>query len=226
VYSRDEAKETRIDVLHKAMRDIRLGTLVVADDEGLPHAAHVPFVLKTHGDVSSFETHIASLETHVARANPLWKLLKEPRPVLALFQGPQAYIRPSWYPAKKEHGKVVPTWSYVAVHARGHANTMSDMNHLLTHVRELSDEQERMQIKPWSVDDAPDGFISTLARGIVGITVQITALEGVWKMNQHRSDADREGTIGGLSEQQEPGARSVAEIMREIEQQKLKNIAS
>jgi transcriptional regulator len=218
MYSRDEAKETRIDVLHKAMRDIRLGTLVVADDAGLPHAAHVPFVLKTESDVSS-------LETHVARANPLWKLLISPRPVLALFQGPQAYIRPSWYPAKQEHGKVVPTWSYVAVHARGQASTMSDMNHLLTHVRELSDEQERKQTKPWSVDDAPEGYIATLARGIVGITIQITQIEGVWKMNQHRSEADRHGTIGGLSEQEDPNARSVAEIMREIEQQKLKSVA-
>jgi transcriptional regulator len=213
MYSREEAKETRLDVLHQAIRDIRLGTLVVADDEGAPHAVHVPFVLKASNDVSS-------LETHVARANPIWKLLSQPRPVLALFQGPQAYIRPSWYPAKQEHGKVVPTWSYVAVHVRGNACTMSDMNYLLTHVRELSDEQESTQTKPWSVDDAPEGFISTLARGIIGITVQIAHIEGVWKMNQHRSDADREGTIDGLSERDDLGAQAVAGIMREIEQEK------
>jgi transcriptional regulator len=211
MYSREEAKEIRTEVLHKAIRDIRLGTLVVADDEGVPHVAHVPFVLKT-------DSYTSSLETHVARANPIWKLLNQKRTVLALFQGPQAYIRPSWYPAKQEHGKVVPTWSYVAVHVRGSASTMSAMDHLLTHVRELSDEQESMQTKPWSVDDAPEGFISTLARGIVGITVQIAHIEGVWKMNQHRSNADREGTIDGLSERNDPGAQAVASIMREIEQ--------
>ena len=216
MYSRDEAKETRIDVLHQAIRDIRLGTLVVADDDGLPHAVHVPFVLKTEGES-------AVLETHVARANQIWKLFNKPRHVLAMFQGPQAYIRPSWYPAKQEHGKVVPTWSYVAVHARGLAATMTSTDYLLAHVRELSDEQESAQTKPWSVDDAPEGFITTLARGIVGITVQIAAIEGVWKMNQHRSDADREGTIDGLSEREDRGAQAVAGIMRDIEKQRFQS---
>ena len=215
MYSRDEAKENRADVLHQAIRDIRFGTLVVADDEGVPHAAHVPFVLKSNGEVSS-------LDTHLARANPLWKLLRQPRQALALFQGPQAYIRPSWYPAKREHGKVVPTWSYVAVHARGIANMMADQDHLMAHVRELSDEQESAQVKPWSVDDAPEGYISTLSRGIVGITLHIKHIDGVWKMNQHRSEADREGTIAGLSEVSDHGAQAVAGIMRGIEQQKQK----
>jgi transcriptional regulator len=212
MYSRAEAKEERNEVLFKAMRDIRLGTLVVADDMGAPQAAHVPFVLKT-GDE-------AVLECHVARANPIWKLMAEPRQALVIFQGPQAYVRPGWYPAKKEHGKVVPTWSYVSIHARGLATQM-DMPTLLQHVRELSDEQESGQPMPWSVDDAPAGFIEALARGIVGLRLPITSLDGVWKLNQHRSEADRHGMIEGLDEREDSDARSLASIMRDIEAAKI-----
>jgi transcriptional regulator len=208
MYSRSEAKEDRTDILHKAMRDIRLGTLVVVDDMGAPQAAHIPLVLKTQ--------HDTVLECHVARANPIWKLMAQPRQVLVIFQGPQAYVRPGWYPAKKEHGKVVPTWSYVSIHARGLAMQM-DMPTLLQHVRELSDEQEQGQSMPWSVDDAPDGFIEALARGIVGLRIPVTSLDGVWKLNQHRSEADRLGMIDGLEEQAVDDARDLAAIMRQIE---------
>jgi transcriptional regulator len=208
MYSRDEAKEDRSEVLHRAIRDIRLGTLVVADDAGTPLAAHVPFVLKTEGETV--------LECHVARANPIWKLMATPRPALAMFQGPQAYVRPGWYPAKKEHGKVVPTWSYVSIHARGPASQM-DMPVLLQHVRELSDQEEHGQPMPWSVDDAPEGFIMALARGIVGLRIPVMSLEGVWKLNQHRSEADRHGMIDGLEGRGEADSRELAEIMRMIE---------
>jgi transcriptional regulator len=208
MYSRTEAREDRTDVLYTAMRDIRLGTFIVADDSGAPQAAHVPFVLKTDGE--------AVLECHVARANPIWKLMAAPRQALVIFQGPQAYVRPGWYPAKKEHGKVVPTWSYVSIHARGPATQM-DMPTLLQHVRELSDEQEHGQPMPWSVDDAPEGFIEALARGIVGLRVPVTGLDGVWKLNQHRSEADRHGMIDGLDERGESDSRELASIMRAIE---------
>jgi transcriptional regulator len=213
MYAREEAKESRNEVLHKAIRDIRLGTLVVADAQGLPQAAHVPFVLKTGTDG-------AILETHVARANALWKLLEQPRPALVMFQGPQAYVRPGWYPAKKEHGKVVPTWSYVSIHARGEAGLMADSEHLLAHVREISDQQEAGQPMPWSVDDAPDDFIPKLARGIVGITIPVTSMEGVWKLNQHRAEPDRLGMIDGLTDRADSDSLELAEIMRRIEADK------
>jgi transcriptional regulator len=209
MYSRVEAKEDRTEVLHKAIADIRLGTLIVADDKGAPQAAHIPFVLKAGEE--------ASLECHVARANPIWKLMREPRQALIIFQGPQAYVRPGWYPAKKEHGKVVPTWSYVSIHARGKASTM-DMAMLLAHVREVTDQLETGQPLPWSVDDAPDGFIETLARGIVGLRIPIVSLEGVWKLNQHRSEADRHGMIEGLGERGDADSAELAVIMRRIEE--------
>ena len=211
MYSRAEAKEDRTEVLHKAIRDIRLGTLIVADEDGAPQAAHVPFVLKAEGE--------ASLECHVARANPIWKLMQEPRQALVIFQGPQAYVRPAWYPAKKEHGKVVPTWSYVSIHARGLASIM-DMPTLLAHVREVTDQLEGGQPVPWSVDDAPAGYIEALARGIVGLRIPLVSLEGVWKLNQHRSEADREGMIAGLDERGDADSVELAVIMRQIEEAK------
>jgi transcriptional regulator len=211
MYARDASREDNADVLHKAIRNIRFGTLVVADDAGAPQAVHMPFVLRLQGS--------AVLEGHVARANPIWKLLDRQRPALALFQGPQAYVRPAWYPAKKEHGKVVPTWAYVAVHARGPVATMG-MDDLLRHIRELSDQEETGQAMPWSVDDAPEGFITALARGIVGLRIPIESLEGVWKVNQHRSDEDRRGMINGLSARGEADSDELAAIMRGIEAQR------
>ena len=211
MYSRAEAKEDRTEVLHKAIRDIRLGTLIVADEDGAPQAAHVPFVLKAENE--------ASLECHVARANPIWKLMQASRQALVIFQGPQAYVRPAWYPAKKEHGKVVPTWSYVSIHARGLASAM-DMPTLLAHVREVTDEQESGQPIPWSVDDAPTGYIEALACGIVGLRIPLVSLEGVWKLNQHRSEADRHGMIAGLDERGDPDSIELAVIMRQIEEAK------
>jgi transcriptional regulator len=208
MYARDASREDRPETLHAAIRSIRLGTLVVADDAGAPQAVHLPFVLKTEG--------AARLEGHVARANPIWKLLAQPRPALVMFQGPQAYVRPGWYPAKQEHGKVVPTWAYVSVHARG-TPTIMEMDHLLRHVRELSDEQELGQAMPWSVDDAPDGFITALARGIVGLSIPIASLDGVWKMNQHRDEKDRLGMIDGFDARGEADSAELAAIMRQIE---------
>jgi transcriptional regulator len=211
MYARSEAKEHRDDVLHRAIRDIRFGTLMLSDDDGAPQAVHMPFVLKTDG--------AAVLEGHVARANPIWKLMQQPRQALVMFQGPQAYVRPGWYPAKQEHGKVVPTWAYVSVHARGPAATM-DMDALLRHVRELSDQQEHGQDKPWSVDDAPEGFITALARGIVGVRIPVAALDGVWKLNQHRSEGDRAGMIDGLEARREADSAELAAIMREVERRR------
>jgi transcriptional regulator len=208
MYARDASRETRADILHAAIRDIRFGTLVVADETGAPQAVHMPWVLKTDG--------AAVLEGHVARANPIWKLLGQPRPALVMFQGPQAYVRPGWYPAKQEHGKVVPTWAYVSVHARG-APAIMQMDHLLRHVRELSDQQETGQAMPWSVDDAPEGFITALARGIVGLSIPLASVDGVWKVNQHRDENDRLGMINGLDQRGEADSAELAAIMRQIE---------
>jgi transcriptional regulator len=210
MYSREETKEHRLDILHNTIRKLRFGTLVVSDDAGIAQAAHIPFVLKDDGEK-------AVLEAHLARANPIWKLLAQPRQTLVIFQGPQAYVRPGFYPAKKEHGKVVPTWSYISIHARGLAQVMTDTMHLLRHVRELSDELEAGQPQPWSVDDAPGDYIEKLARGIVGFTMPVASVDGVWKLNQHRSEEDRHGMIDGMEARDDAGSREIAQIMRRVE---------
>ena len=213
MYSREEAKEHRDEVLQEAIKNLRFGTLVVADDAGAPQATHMPFVLKSTADK-------ITLECHVARGNPIWKLLERPRPALVMFQGPQAYVRPGWYPTKQEHGKVVPTWSYVSVHVRGEACVMADQATLLQHVRELSDHLEAGQPMPWSVDDTPGDYVVKLARGIVGISIPVSVMEGVWKVNQHRSEEDRLGMIDGLDARGDDGAAELAAIMRQIEARK------
>jgi transcriptional regulator len=213
MYSRQEAQEHRVDVLHGTIRKLRFGTLVVSDDDGLPQAAHIPFVLKVSGKT-------AVLEAHLARPNAIWKLLSQPRQTLAIFQGPQAYVRPGFYPTKKEHGKVVPTWSYVSIHVRGLAQVMPDMTMLLNHVRELSDEMELGQPQPWSVDDTPGDYVEKLARGIVGFTMSIQNIEGVWKLNQHRAEEDRLGMIEGMESREDSDSHDIARMMRKIEAEK------
>ncbi|MGL5115566.1 MAG: FMN-binding negative transcriptional regulator [Beijerinckiaceae bacterium] len=205
MYARDISREERPEVLHAAIDTLRLGILIVADEDGVPHAVAVPFVLKHLPDG-------AVLEAHVARANPIWKLW--PRQALVLFQGPQSYVRPGWYPAKQEHGKVVPTWAYVMVEARGRIEIFDDMAATLTHIRELSDVQEGGEAAPWSVDDAPEGFIPALARGIVAFRIPIASLAGVWKLNQHRSEADRDGMAEGLASRDDAGAHALSDVMR------------
>jgi len=117
-----------------------------------------------------------------------------------IFQGPEAYIRPGWYPTKAEHGKVVPTWNYAAVHAYGQLETVEDKDWLLAHVAELSDQQEAPYTAPWSTSDAPATFLDALVRGIVGLKLTIRRLEGKSKMSQNRPAPDRAGVVEGLAQ--------------------------
>jgi transcriptional regulator len=210
MYAREQAIETDRDKIIAFLRAQKLVTLILVDGDGIAHSVHVPFVLgqDTEGDF---------LEAHVARANPIWKLVEATKPVLALCLGPHAYVRPGWYPAKAEHGKVVPTWAYVSVELRGTISAMSDMKQLLRHIRDLSDQEEAGQQQPWSVDDAPGDFVKKLARGIVGLHVRINDLQGVWKLNQHRSTEDRHGMIDGFAAREEAASAELADIMRQIE---------
>ncbi|WP_411890111.1 FMN-binding negative transcriptional regulator [Yoonia sp. SDW83-1] len=195
--------EDRPDVLARAMADIQLAALVTPSADGLV-ITHVPMVVR----------HLADqivLETHVARANPHWRA--EPvGPSAAIFQGPQSYVSPSWYPSKQEHGKVVPTWAYIAVHAHGTMETCQDDDWLQQHLNALTDANERDRDAPWQVSDAPDRFIGSLSRGIVGLRLVIDRLEGSWKINQHKSDADQIGTEAGLRSAGPDGAALAAAL--------------
>jgi transcriptional regulator len=169
------------------MHDHPLATLVSWQD-GAPTADHVPL---------EFDAATQTLRGHVARASPLWKLAGQP--VLAVFCGPQAYVSPSWYPSKAETHKVVPTWNYVVVHAHGELRVVDQAPWLHDLVSRLTRHHEAPQTAPWAVSDAPDDFVQTMLRAIVGIEIPVTKLIGKWKMSQNRHEADRSGVARGLA---------------------------
>jgi transcriptional regulator len=137
-------------------------------------------------------------------------------PVLVVFQGVDTYITPSWYATKRETGKVVPTWNYAIVQARGHARIIDDRDWLAGQIRELTGTHEADRDQPWQVADAPEPFIDAQIKGIIGIEIDIASLVGKWKVSQNRPVADREGVIEGLAARAEkPGAAEMAKIVRE-----------
>lgn len=139
------------------------------------------------------------LTGHLARANDQWRHLSDGAAVLVTWRGPDSYVSPSYYPSKAEHGKVVPTWNYTTVQARGTLTIHDDPVWVAELVRALTDVHEADFDTPWSVDDPPAGFIDSLTRAIVGIEVNITSIEGKWKLSQNRPAADVAGVITGLA---------------------------
>jgi transcriptional regulator len=182
-----------------------LGALVTSSGEGL-FATHLPLVLDRaagpHG----------TLEGHVARANPHHRQAADGE-ALVIFQGPDAYVSPAWYAAKAEHGRVVPTWNYVAVHAYGTLHFTDDPAHLRRHLEALTARHEAGRPEPWAVDDAPAEYVEGLQRAIVGVRIEITRLEGKWKMSQNRSAADIDGVVRALAGSSSAVDRAVAEIV-------------
>jgi transcriptional regulator len=194
--------ETRVEVLHGLIRRYPLGTLIVAGSDGLD-ATHVPF------EIAPEPAPFGTLRCHVARANPVWRQLRADRQVLVVFQGEQGYVSPSWYLAKQEHGKVVPTWDYVAVHAYGVARAVHDAAWLRQMVEDLTNRHEHGRAEPWRVSDAPAEYVEKLLAAIVGVEIPVTQLIGKSKLSQNRSVADRQGVVAGLERE---GGQAQAEV--------------
>jgi transcriptional regulator len=191
--------------MHRVMQEVRLATLVTATEEGLM-ATPLPLVLAPE------EGPLGTLHGHLARANPQWR--RPPRgEAMVLFSGPDAYVTPSWYATKRETGRVVPTWNYVAVHAYGEAEFFEDEARLLAVVTRLTDLHEASRAEPWAVTDAPEPFIRSQLRGIVGLRLPIARLEGKRKMSQNRPAADRAGVAAGLAASDRPGDRAAAALV-------------
>ncbi|MBF8289309.1 MAG: paiB [Chloroflexi bacterium] len=186
---------------------------------------HVPGTLVTH-TADGFRATIlpmlfdpgdgpfGTLRGHLARGNPQWRDIGPESHGLAIFDGPDAYVSPTWYAEKRLTGKVVPTWNYITVQAQGVLRLRHEPEWLLAHVRRLVDRHERLLPDPWSLDDAPDGYKETQVRAIVGLELRIDRLEAKRKLSQNRSDADIAGTIGGLVAGG-PGEQAVAASMAE-----------
>jgi len=197
-------EEKDISIMHSLMQAQPLATWIVISN-GEIQVNHVPFVL----DNSRGE--FGTLMCHVARANPIWRECSSKSDSVIVFQGDDAYITPSWYPGKQEHGKVVPTWNYAVVHARGIPEVIDDKEWLMAHINQLTDIHERQQTQPWKVSDAPDEFIEKLTGAIVGIEIPIRKLEGKWKLGQNRPEPDQQGIIDGLMTQEHPSSHGLAQ---------------
>jgi transcriptional regulator len=208
MYEPELFRETRVDVMHALMRSAPLATLVILDANGL-NANHLP--LRIAAEPAPFGT----LRGHVARANPLWREFRPDVEVLAIFQGPDAYVSPSNYPTKRQTGKVVPTWNYAVVHAHGTLRVRGDPAWLRAFLEELTSEHEAKYAVQWKVSDAPEDFIATQVRAIVGLELVITKLVGKWKVSQNRLPADQRGVVAGLSASTDPNDRAMSELVAE-----------
>lgn len=199
-------EEQRPEVLHALITAHPLASLVSFDGSQL-QSSQIPLLL----DPSAGP--LGTLKGHVARANSLWQQLNAEVDALAIFQGPQAYVSPSWYPSKHEHGKAVPTWDYTVVHARGRARAVEDAGWLLEFLGKLTDQAESRHAVPWKVSDAPPEYIERLLGAIVGIEIPLSSLQGSWKLNQNRTPADRLGVAAGLQSRGDDMSRAVADLV-------------
>jgi transcriptional regulator len=207
MYQPPHFREDRIEVQHDLIRRHPLGLLVTAGPGGLM-ANPIPFLI--YADGSDFGT----LRAHVARGNPQWRELSAVEECLVVFQGPQGYVTPSWYATKRETGKVVPTWNYITVHAWGRPRAIEDAGWLRRQLEDLTASQENRRAPPWAVGDAPEPFIQSQMKGIVGVEIPVSRIEGKWKVSQNRPEADRAGVVAGLASEGEE-AEAMAAIVQE-----------
>jgi transcriptional regulator len=195
MYLPSHFEETRPAVLQALLRQHPLGLLITQDAVGAPVANAIPFMLEAG------RGEFGTLVGHVARANPVWQAPAKGQtvhPALVVFQGPEGYISPSGYPGKAEHGKVVPTWNYTMVQARGPLRVLDDAAATLALVTRLTARHEAIQRRPWAVADAPDDYIVAMLRAIVCIEIPLTGLVGKYKLSQNRSAADQAGVVANL----------------------------
>lgn len=188
--------------IHALIETHPLGALVTCDADGIA-ANHVPFELDKQAGPHG------TLLGHVARANPVWQ--KPSEDVLVIFQGANRYVSPGWYPTKKQHGKVVPTWNYVVAHAYGRLTAIDDRDWLHAHVERMTNRHEAQSPEPWAVQDAPEAFTERMLRAVMGIEITLTRFEAKWKVSQNRPAEDRAGVAENLRHAQGPGATEMAD---------------
>ena len=199
--------ESRVPVLQELMRSRPLATFIVAIEDDIV-VNHLPLMI----DSNAAENGV--IRGHVPRGNRIWESFDGNRKAVAVFHGPEAYVSPSWYPSKREHGKAVPTWNYVVAHAHGCPMAMHDAAWLLEHLQAMTDAQEAAQAQPWKVSDAPPDYVDKMLHGIVGIEMVITRLEGKWKLSQNRPQEDRLMVAAQLRERGEANSIAMAALIQ------------
>lgn len=205
MYTLPAFREDDLPTLQGFMQAARLANIITATSEGLISTPMPLFLVPEEGE-------FGTLYGHIARANKQWTL-KPTTQALAIFMGPDAYVSPSWYPSKQEHHKVVPTWNYVAVHAYGDIEFFESEDRLLDVVVRLTNKHEQTRAQPWAVSDAPEEFIKSQLKGIIGVRLPLSKIEGKRKMSQNRSEPDRKGVINGLSQSQDKLDQEVAKLI-------------
>jgi transcriptional regulator len=184
-------REDRPEIMHALIRTHPLATLVTQGTSGL-NASLLPFSLVIEDERPD------RLRAHIARANDQLADLRDGAEALVIFQGPQAYITPNWYPTKAEHGKAVPTWNYIVVQARGVPQLIQDADWLRDQIDALTAHQESGQPAPWTVEEAPAAYIDAMIKAIIGIEIPIERIEGKWKVSQNQPAVNRAGVVAGL----------------------------
>ncbi len=196
--------EPGMEACHGFIREYGFGLLIGVID-GAPFATHLPFLLdESRGPKGT-------LMAHMARANPHWRGFAAGGGSLVIFQGPHAYVSPSWYAARD---KVVPTWNYAAVHAYGTPRIDEDEGASRAHLERLVAAQEAGRDPQWRLDSQPEEFVEAMVKGVVAFELPIDTLEGKWKMSQNRAPEDRESAAAALAESDDPLARAVAAMMK------------
>ena len=193
--------------LQQQIIDTRLAMVVTHGEQGL-QASHLPLLFNPEQGPNG------TLYGHFARGNPQWGELQNGAEALVIFAGADAYVSPGFYPSKAEHGKVVPTWNYVAVHAYGTADVFTEADRLLNLVSALTDRHEASRQQPWKVTDAPADYIDGMLKAIVGFALPIQRLEGKRKLSQNRSAADIAGVREGLAASPDVHDQALAHLMR------------
>jgi transcriptional regulator len=206
MYTPQHHAETDVSVLHALIRAHPLATWATYGD-GEVVVNHIPMLLDTA------RGELGTLFGHVARANDVWRQFSKTVPSVVAFQGAESYITPSWYPTKHAHGKAVPTWNYVVVHAHGVPRVIEDKAWFLRRLNELTDTHESSQAVRWKVADAPVEYIDRMLDNIVGLEIPIATLVGKWKVSQNRPDADKRGVVAGLLAKGGPAANEMADLV-------------
>lgn len=208
MYQPPAFREDRLDVQQALIRAHPLGTLVTLGSGELT-ANLIPFLL----DESRGELGI--LQGHLARGNEQWRHFDSAVEALVIFQGAESYITPSWYATKRKTGKVVPTWNYAVVQVFGPLTVIEDRDWLAGQVAALTSRHESARTEPWAISDAPAAFVEAQLKGIVGIEIPITRIEGKWKVSQNRPEDDRQGVAEGLRSSDSDGDREMGELVAE-----------
>ena len=187
-------EENRTDVLLALIQQHPLATIISHSQQGL-EVNVMPVLIKQNGEK-------IVLRGHLAKNNAQVQALAHSETILWVFQGPNTYVSPAWYPSKQLHGKVVPTWNYMLVEAQGQVKVFTDEDELLHLVTDMTNEHEQQRASPWQVNDAPAQYVQSQLRGIVGIEMEVSQLRGKFKLSQNRSDEDQCGVSSGIASEQ------------------------